>query len=124
MESAPHSPSPGREFLTGEGCWITENWNSPADPAVSIARARVEPGLTTQRHRLRGVAEKYVVIAGTGLAVIGDATPVRVQAGAVLTIPPGVPQHITNDGPGDLVFYCVCTPRYTSACYEPLPAVG
>jgi mannose-6-phosphate isomerase-like protein (cupin superfamily) len=121
MEAAPHPPRPGGEFLTGEGCWITENWNSPADPAVSIARARVEPGLTTQRHRLRGVAEKYVVIAGSGVARIGDAAPVRVHPGDVLTIPPGTPQQITNDGAGDLVFYCVCTPRYTPECYEALP---
>ena len=31
------------EFNTGEGCFITELSNTPDDPQVSIARARVEP---------------------------------------------------------------------------------
>ena len=35
------SPRPA-EFLTPEGCHILESWNDAADPAASIARARVE----------------------------------------------------------------------------------
>ena len=37
------------EYLTPEGCYILESWNEASDPAVSIARARVEPGLCTPR---------------------------------------------------------------------------
>ncbi|MDH5265956.1 MAG: cupin domain-containing protein, partial [Betaproteobacteria bacterium] len=35
-------------------------------------------------------------------------------------IPAGVAQAIRNTGPGDLVFHCVCTPRFTPDCYESL----
>jgi hypothetical protein len=35
------------EFYTSEKCFIIELSNSPDDPEVSIARARVEPGYFT-----------------------------------------------------------------------------
>ena len=38
---------PGTEFYTAEKCYITELANSADDTDVSIARARVEPGVTT-----------------------------------------------------------------------------
>jgi mannose-6-phosphate isomerase-like protein (cupin superfamily) len=38
----------------------------------------------------------------------------------VVVIPAGVSQQIQNEGQGDLVFYCICTPRFTPDCYEPL----
>ena len=33
-------------------------------------------------------------------------------------IPAGTAQQITNTGPEDLVFLCVCTPRFTPNCYR------
>ena len=42
-----------REFHTSEECHITELCNSPADGEAFVARARVEPGVTTRWHRLR-----------------------------------------------------------------------
>ena len=36
------------EYYFEEGCFINELSNSDADPAVSIAQARVKPGETTR----------------------------------------------------------------------------
>lgn len=43
------------EYYTDEGCYILELSNFAQDKAVSIARVRLEPGVTTRRHRLPGV---------------------------------------------------------------------
>ncbi len=115
-----HHPDPKAEFLTSERCWILELWNNPADGSVSIARARVTPGVTTQRHCLRGVDERYVIVAGSGLMRTGTLAPEKVGPGDSVVIPAGVPQQITNDGSVDLIFHCICTPRFTPACYESL----
>lgn len=113
------SPSESDEYLTPEGCWILESWNLADDPAVSIARARVEPGVRTKLHRLEGIVERYVILKGSGLAAIGQEER-RVVPGDVVIIPPGVTQTIANDGPEDLVFYCICTPRFEPERYEQL----
>ena len=55
------------EYYFEEGCFITELHNSPDDPAVSVARARVEPGRTTRWHCLATIRERYVMIEGCGL---------------------------------------------------------
>jgi hypothetical protein len=55
-----------REYFVPEGCFILELSNSPEDPAVSIARARVAPGVTTRWHRVRDTAERYVILKAKG----------------------------------------------------------
>ncbi len=109
-----------QEYFFDEGCHITEWWNSPDDEQASIARARVEPGVTTKWHRLRGVTERYVILEGQGHAEVGKLAPEAVGPGDVVVIPPGVPQRITNPGASDLVFLAICTPRFTHAAYENL----
>ncbi len=109
---------PGREFYIKEGCFILELWNTAEDPVVSIARARVLPGATTRRHRLRGTVERYVIVEGTGSVEVGSLAPQRVNAGDVVLIPAGCDQRITNTGGGDLVFLAVCSPRFTDEVYE------
>jgi hypothetical protein len=52
------------EYYFEEGCFITELWNSPTDKEVSIARARVEPGVTTRLHSLKNVTERYIILKG------------------------------------------------------------
>lgn len=106
------------QYFEAEGCWITEYWNTPRDDAVSIARARVEPGAVTRRHKLSGIAERYLILEGQGRATIGAGPAVEVAAGDVLLIPPGVTQCIANTGPGDLIFLAICTPRFQHDCYE------
>lgn len=106
------------EYRFREGCFITEWWNSDADAAASVVRARVEPGVTTRWHRLHGVTERYVILAGEGRVEVGERRPEAVGAGSVVLIPPGTAQRISARGDADLVFLAVCTPRFRLAVYE------
>jgi mannose-6-phosphate isomerase-like protein (cupin superfamily) len=110
-----------QEFYTDERCYITELLNCEQSPQVSVAQARVEPGVTTQRHKLEGVAETYVLTQGAGLMEVGDEQH-AVKTGDTVVIPAGVAQRISNNGDVDLVFYCVCTPRFEPSCYVNLEA--
>ena len=101
-----------------EKCYITELSNSADDPDVSIARARVEPGVTTRSHRLKGITERYFIISGTGGVEIGELPPQEVNPGDVVLIPPLCPQRITNIGKNDLIFLAICSPRYMQDAYE------
>lgn len=109
-----------QEFDTRERCWILEISNDADDDAASIARARVEPGVTTAWHSLRRIAERYLIVAGEGRVEIGDLEPVDVAPGDVVRIPPGMRQRITNTGARDLIFYAICTPRFDPDRYEAL----
>lgn len=110
--------NPGREYFFREGCHINELSNSAEDEAVSIARARVEPGATTRWHRLAGIVERYVIISGSGRVEIGAQAPQRVGPGDVVVIPPRCPQRIANIGADDLVFLAICSPRFRADAYE------
>ncbi len=108
------------EYSTPERCHILEVANDPSDPDVSIARARVAPGVTTAWHRLEGIDERYLIVAGTARAEIGDLPPIEVNPGDVVRIPAGTRQRITNTGETDLVFYAICSPQFVPAAYEAL----
>ena len=103
-----------------ERCHISEWSNSPADPELSVARARVEPGITTRWHALSGITERYVILEGSGQVEVGEAPAQPVQTGDVVIIPPDVRQRIANTGPEDLVFLALCTPRFDPASYRDL----
>ena len=106
------------EYYFDEGCFILELSNSPADPDVSIARARVKAGVTTKLHHLKGVVERYVILSGIGKVEVGGLEPQQLLAGDVVIIPSLCPQRITNIGVEDLVFLAICTPRFTEKVYE------
>ena len=108
------------EFETEERCAILEVANDADDGAVSIARARVRPGVTTAWHHLIDTHERYLIVSGRGRAEIGERPPADVAAGDVVRIPAGVAQRIENIGDTDLVFYAICSPRFTPACYVAL----
>lgn len=113
------------EYWFEEGCYITECHNIAADPAVSVARARVPVGGVTRWHVLNGITERYLVEQGEGVAEIGDGASQAVMPGTVVVIPPGVRQRIRNTGAGDLVFLAVCTPRFVPEAYrdvDPAPS--
>lgn len=112
-------PNTGEYLWTSERCYILELLNTDQYPEVSIARTRVEPGMTTQRHAL-SVHEVYVIEAGSGVMYLGDTPPFDVGPGDVVTIPKGTPQSIENTGTSDLIFSCVCTPRFLQDCYTSL----
>ncbi|AFL74362.1 cupin domain-containing protein [Thiocystis violascens] len=106
------------EFHTAEGCFILETWNREADPAVSIARARVAPKVTTRLHRLAGIVERYLILSGEGLVEVEGMESRRVRAGDLVHIPAGLGQRIGNRGKTDLVFLAICTPRFTPHAYQ------
>ena len=107
------------ETWTRERCYITELVNEDSIGAFSLAIARVEPGVTTELHRL-SVDEWYVIRSGQGLMEVGGKPPRPVTEGDVVAIPRGVSQRISNSGDSDLVFECVCLPRFTPDAYEPV----
>jgi mannose-6-phosphate isomerase-like protein (cupin superfamily) len=107
-----------QEYDTPEGCFILELSNTSEDPEVSIARARVAPGVTTRWHRVKGTTERYVILQGKGRVEVGDLAPQDVAPGDVVLIPPACRQRITNVGEGDLIFLAICTPRFTNQAYE------
>lgn len=86
---------PADEYYFEEGCYIHELSNSPDDPLMSVARARLP---------------------------LGGQTPQRVSAGDVVVIPAGCPQRIRCVGEQPLVFLAICTPRFEPACYENVDA--
>lgn len=109
-----------REYYFVEGCYITELSNSVDDPDVSIARARVEPGVTTRRHRLKNITERYVILEGQGRVEVDGLAPGELEKGDVVVIPPRAAQRITNTGDTDLVFLAICSPRFVEDSYEAL----
>jgi mannose-6-phosphate isomerase-like protein (cupin superfamily) len=80
----------------------------------------VEPGVTTRLHRLEGTIERYVILEGTAEVTVGDVAPVEVGVLDVVNIPAGSEQCITNTGECDLVFLCICTPRFRQQNYVDL----
>jgi mannose-6-phosphate isomerase-like protein (cupin superfamily) len=117
---------PATEFATSERCSIVEVANSEDDPDLSIARARVAPGVVTRWHRLVDTTERYVILEGKGRVEVGGYLREVVSAGDVVSIPPGCRQRIANVGEGDLVFLAICTPRFREEAYTDAegPQVG
>ena len=102
------------ETATYERCSVAENYSSQE---ISIARAIVKVGVTTVAHHLSGVKEIYLITSGRGIVKVGELEPTEVAEGDVVVIPPEASQKITNIGNVDLVFYCICTPKFTANCY-------
>ena len=111
---------PAREFPTPERCHVLETYNSENDPSLSIARARVEPRVTTTWHVLEHTIERYIVAGGRGRVEVGNFPAVEVGPGDIVIIPSGTRHRISNTGDVDLIFYCVCTPRFQTDNYRPL----
>ncbi len=120
MQRQINKTDPSSEYFFAEGCFILELSNSQNDPDVSIARARVEPGVTTRLHCLRNTVERYVIIEGSGQVEIGENLTQDVSPSDVIVIPPHCPQRITNTGKTDLIFLAICSPRFTIEAYEDL----
>ena len=120
MHEAIKRLRPEAEFHTAEGCFINELSNTTDDPAVSIARARVAPGVKTRWHRVNGIAERYVIMEGTGRVEVGSLAAQEVGPGDVVLIPPACRQRIENNGKKNLVFLAICTPRFVQQAYEAL----
>jgi mannose-6-phosphate isomerase-like protein (cupin superfamily) len=131
MKTAILTIDESREKLTEEQCSIIELSNTADDEAVSIARARVAPGVTTRWHRLQGIAERYVILEAGGLVEVADLPAQSVGPGDVVRIAPGQRQRIHNNSSKDLVFLAICTPRFRWEAYQDIddaprdtPALG
>ena len=105
------------EFDTPERCYIKEISNDNNDEQVSIAQARVEPGVTTAWHKLKAVTERYIIVKGQARVEIAGLEPTDVVEGDVVIIPADTAQRISNTGQTDLIFYAVCSPCFTPECY-------
>jgi mannose-6-phosphate isomerase-like protein (cupin superfamily) len=110
--------NPATEFHTDEQCYIIESSNTDNDPEVSIARARVLPGITTRWHKVIDTAERYVILSGIGVVEIGEMQPQQVAASDVVLIPPSCRQRISNTGSEDLIFLAICSPRFRQEAYR------
>lgn len=110
--------SQSEEFPTDERCIILELWNRIDDNNVSIARARVKSGVTTQPHSLDGIMERYLIVNGSGVMHVEGSPPEHVGPGDLVFIPAGAVQWIENTGSSELVFYAICTPRFVSEAYQ------
>lgn len=109
---------PDDEYYFKEGCYILELSNAPDDPDVSVARARVRPGVSTRLHCLHGITERYLILEGRGRVDLDGQTAQPVGPGDMVIIPSRCAQRIANVGEADLVFLAICTPRFVSAAYE------
>lgn len=104
-----------KEALTSERCFIAENYSTKD---ISIAQARVKSGITTVAHYLQDVTEIYLISSGEGQVEIDNLPATKVSSGDLVVIPAGTSQRISNIGKTDLVFYCICTPKFTVECYR------
>ena len=118
MEAGVKKFDPSVELSFVEGCFITELCNSPADSALSISRARIEPGASPGWRRLPGICERYVVVEGVGAVEVNGQAAAQIGPGDVVVIPPGERQRITNSGSCDLIYLALCTPRFVQGDYE------
>jgi len=118
MKEAIKQINHSQEYFISEGCHIIELSNTPDDQNVSIARARVKPGVTTKWHRLEGISERYVILEGQGRVEVGGLSAKEVNVGDVVIIPSMCRQRISNIGSEDLIFLAICSPRFVSEAYE------
>ena len=120
MQSEIKRSCEATEFETEERCSILEVANDANDPKVSIARARVKPGVNTAWHQLTDTSERYLIISGQGRVEIDTLQATDVGPGDVVRIPANTPQRITNTGETDLIFYAICSPRFQAKSYQAL----
>jgi len=112
-------PDESKEYYTNERCFILEMLNNhDNEKPFSIARARVEPGMTTAWHRLNGILEFYYILDGQGIMEIGDEPGFDIQKNDIVKIDANKAQRIKNIGEDDLIFLAICYPPFTDANYE------
>ncbi len=113
-----------KEFFTNERCHILELLdNHDTTKPFSIARARVEPGVTTAWHRLSEITEYYYILSGRGFMEIEEEDGFEVGINDVVSIPPNSAQRIQNISDEDLIFLAICNPPFTDSNYEDLDSV-
>ncbi len=108
-----------KSFYIPERCHIKEYMN---EAPCSIAEARVEVGVTTVLHALKGVDELYYLLAGKGEVEVDGQILGEVGVGDLVKIPKNTSQRIRNIGTEDLLFLCICVPAFQMEAYVDLEA--
>lgn len=99
------------EYYTEEGYYVTEWWNTPDDPALSVARIRIEPGASTGSYELHGITERFLFLTGHGTVEI-NGKRYDVSPGDGVLVKPGAKRSITNRGETDMGLLAICRPRF------------
>ena len=103
-----------KSFITKDTAEIREIL-SPCNSSIknqSLAEARIATGKTTEEHYHIRMEEIYYILRGRGKMCIENDIS-NIEAGDGIVIHPGKRHWIRNEGTGDLVFLCCCTPAYT-----------
>jgi quercetin dioxygenase-like cupin family protein len=95
-----HSGTTNRRLVEGEA----------TGGRFEMVHGRLAPGGVADRHAHDVEYQAVMVIAGACDVALGDAAPVRAEAGAVVRIPPGVAHEVTSLGPQDLQLVIVYSP--------------
>jgi mannose-6-phosphate isomerase-like protein (cupin superfamily) len=82
-----------------------------------LQELKLNRGVTTTAHHLKGTTEIYLIARGKGRVKIGELPSTEVTKGDIVVIPEGISQKITNIGKIDLVFHCICTPKFAQERY-------
>lgn len=102
------------EILANDGSRLREllhpDRGGPGVP-YSVAVAQVEPGETTEPHRLEGETELYLFIGGSGRMHVGGESA-SVADGDVVFVPAGSPQWVECTGDEPLRFLLVVSPPW------------
>ncbi len=101
-----------------EKCFITEIINTADFVSFSLSKAKVSPGTITDNHRIKDTEEVYFVLSGKGEMNINGKVVGIVEKDDVVFIPKNAGQQIQNIGTDDLVFLCICSPRFVVENYE------
>ena len=101
------------EYVTLDGSRILELIRPEREGSrnLNLARAVIDSGKSTIRHRHRQSEEAYYVLSGEGVLEIG-AVIERVAPGDARLIPSGVEHRVTCVGAQPLAILCVCAPPY------------
>lgn len=118
MEPRLISPDETKEYFTEEKCHILELLNIPELRSQSIARARVEVGVTTSWHLLDNTSEIYYILQGRGTVEIGETFTKEISANELVYIPKNTRQRIKNTSNEDLIFLCFCVPAFDQKNYK------
>ncbi len=101
------------QFIAGDNTILRELLHpdkAELNLRYSLAHARVLPGNSSYRHKLK-TSEVYYILEGEGLMHIDDESA-RVKPHQAVYIPPGAIQFIENTGQSDLVFLCIVDPAW------------
>ena len=95
-----------------EKCFISEILNNNDFKSFSIARCKVAPGVTTELHSLKDTTEVYYILSSKGKMEINGKEVGITEPGDIVFLPANNSQRITNINDEDLIFLCICSPRF------------